>query len=355
MTKTTTLTAIVCIVFVACRVFAQGSLTPPGAPAETMKTLEQVEPRWPISSVPTNLTRSGSYYLTTNLTAGAGQNGITVSTNNVTIDLNGFTLSGSGTDSGWGIYQSSTYKNLRVHNGKVLSWAKGTRGGIRIEGNNGQVEGVKVTKNYWGMSVGYGGMIVNCSAYDNDSYGIAGGLSSSISDCSSFYNANGGIAVYDGSTVANCVAYSNAANGIEATIGATIRDCTAKFNGSDNIEVDSYCFVENNHCTGSINGAGIYVKASPEIDIEGEYCRIDSNTVVDNQIGIHVEGKNNLVVRNSAGGNGTNYEIAASNKVGKIISPPDCAAISGDTGGGFGATAADATARPWVNFVTDAQ
>jgi hypothetical protein len=31
---------------------AQGSLTPPGAPAPTMKTLTQIEPRTPISSLP---------------------------------------------------------------------------------------------------------------------------------------------------------------------------------------------------------------------------------------------------------------------------------------------------------------
>ncbi|HXF10126.1 MAG TPA: hypothetical protein VN625_05025, partial [Desulfuromonadaceae bacterium] len=33
-------------------VFAQGSLTPPGGPAPDMKTLDQVQPRVPISSVP---------------------------------------------------------------------------------------------------------------------------------------------------------------------------------------------------------------------------------------------------------------------------------------------------------------
>jgi hypothetical protein len=68
--------------------FAQGSLTPPGAPVPTMKTLAQIEARTPISSLPFTITNSGSYYLTTNLNS-AGQ-GITISADNVAIDLSGF-------------------------------------------------------------------------------------------------------------------------------------------------------------------------------------------------------------------------------------------------------------------------
>src|ERR1051325_1091641 len=54
--------------------FAQGSLTPPGAPGATFKTLSQVEPRFPISDFQTNLTIPGSYYLTTNLVSGTNSN-----------------------------------------------------------------------------------------------------------------------------------------------------------------------------------------------------------------------------------------------------------------------------------------
>jgi len=61
-----------------------------------MKTLDQVEPRIPISSARYVINSSGSYYLTTNLTATSAQNGVQVSTNHVTIDLNGFTIAGSG-------------------------------------------------------------------------------------------------------------------------------------------------------------------------------------------------------------------------------------------------------------------
>ncbi|MDD4440514.1 MAG: right-handed parallel beta-helix repeat-containing protein [Kiritimatiellia bacterium] len=53
-----------------------GSLTPPGAPGRTMKTLAQVEPRTPIGSAPVTLSRPGSYYLTTNLSDTVTSNGV---------------------------------------------------------------------------------------------------------------------------------------------------------------------------------------------------------------------------------------------------------------------------------------
>ncbi len=74
---------------------AQGNLTPPGAPAPTMKTLDQIdaklEKRTPISSLPFTISQSGSYYLTGNL---SGTSGINVNVGNVVIDLNGFDLRG---------------------------------------------------------------------------------------------------------------------------------------------------------------------------------------------------------------------------------------------------------------------
>src|SRR6267142_7145346 len=82
--------------------FAQGALTPPGAPAPTMKTLAQIEPRTPISA-PLVITQPGSYYLTTNLSVTSGD-AIIINTNQVTLDLNGFTISSTAPSvSGYGI------------------------------------------------------------------------------------------------------------------------------------------------------------------------------------------------------------------------------------------------------------
>jgi hypothetical protein len=108
---------------------AQGSLTPPGAPAPIMKTLAQIEPRTPISAAPFTITNSGSYYLTTNLTVASG-NAITIATNGVTLDLGGFTISSTAASAtGTGILLNSGLRNLTILNGFI-------QGGVTNNGSN---------------------------------------------------------------------------------------------------------------------------------------------------------------------------------------------------------------------------
>ena len=106
---------------------AQGSLTPPpGAPAPTMKTLDQLdaklEKRTPITSVPFTINAAGSYYLISNFTASGSASGIIISADNVTVDLGGFVLLGTLSGTAPGISVPAAQKNVQVRNGTIRNW-----------------------------------------------------------------------------------------------------------------------------------------------------------------------------------------------------------------------------------------
>lgn len=335
---------------------AQGSLIPPGAPTPTMKTLEQVEPRMPISSVSYTITQGGSYYLTTNLTAGAGQNGITVTADNVAIDMMGFTLTGSGAGSGYGIYQSNAYQNLRVFNGKVVGWQGNARAGIHAEGYNNQISNVQATQNHYGIYVGPNSVVTECGAHENDVDGIFANDGSAISKCSvnenggngifTFYgtvskcsarwNVGSGISANGSSTIEGCTAFGNHAKGIDGGVASTISDCQASANWEGGIcgvkgttiqncasyvdfvagiLVGSNCTVKANTCARN----GRIVGDAAGIHATGPDNRIESNHVVDNDRGLDIDAPGNHVADNTVKGNDDNYDIAQGNQLNILL------------------------------------
>ena len=155
---------------------AQGPLTPPGAPGETMKTLAQVEPRIPVFSSPVMLSQPGSYYLTTNLSGT-----VTIAANNVTLDLMGFSIVAS---SGNAVELSGTPKNVRVHNGILSSSAgSGIAFGGSLSNANGVVENLRVNDSYTGIQVCSGYTVRNCHVYGASYVGIVVYGSSVVRDC----------------------------------------------------------------------------------------------------------------------------------------------------------------------------
>jgi hypothetical protein len=112
----------------AAAAFAQGPLTPPpGAPAPVMKSLDQIEARTPINTLPGDATATyiitlpGSYYLTGPISGNSGKVGIRIEAVNVTIDLNGFALD-SVAGSTKGITANATGGPIVIRNGILRFW-----------------------------------------------------------------------------------------------------------------------------------------------------------------------------------------------------------------------------------------
>ena len=317
---------------------AQGALTPPGAPAPTMKSLAQIEPRTSISSLPFTISTPGSYYLTTNLTASAGLGGITIAANNVTLDLNGFVLQGLPNAVGPGILIQGS-ANITIRNGRITGWQEA---GLKATANTLGlvVERIQSSYNlYDGLTISSTGFVVrDCTCQGNHGDGIyaSGNLGSSaggtITGCSLVANQYSGLECYYG-TVKDCQCLSNVVVGIftanSQVTGCRIDDCgnTNSPGTSCGISVGQYCdiskclvqncvgwgiYLNNNNgggdcqisdCfVGSTTGSGIY-------DSVGD-CRISNCKVADTG-GVGINAFHGTSVRNCQVSHSAGYGIEA--------------------------------------------
>jgi len=327
---------------------AQGSLTPPAAPAPTMKTLDQVEPRTPISTNTTpgdldslfKITQPGSYYFTTNLVGVINKHGIEIAASGVTVDLMGFELVGAAGALD-GINASTPLINVTIRNGTVRNWP-GYGVVLTLVDNNGSLERLRASGNQGlaGLRVGRDSIVTHCMATANQT-GIWADTGSVISECAARQNNADGIRV-QGSVVTHCAVAHNSDNGIFAQQGSTVSECTADSNIGDGIEVDSGCIVIGNNCyaNGSLgNGAGIHATEVRN--------RIEGNNVVNNTRGIYVNNTfagGSLLIRNSASNNPQTGSPGASNYVfaaGQTFGP---------TNNLVGAGGVITNQNPWANF-----
>jgi hypothetical protein len=126
---------------------------------------------------PIRISRSGSYKLGSNLVVTGGQHGIVVTApQNVTIDLNGFTMDGRES-AGTGIH--SRAHNLAVKNGSIVSF----RNWAIVAGLVTTVDGLRVFANSGGgIDVGGYSRVSNSSFVQNAGIGLKVGSWSAVQD-----------------------------------------------------------------------------------------------------------------------------------------------------------------------------
>jgi hypothetical protein len=247
----------------------QGLLTPPGAPAPMMKTLDQLEPRVPISSAPFTITAPGSYYLTANLNVTNG-NAITIATNQVTLDLNGFTISSTAPTAVAGTYAielavTGGNSDVTIFNGHIASGAtnngssfsgSGFGSGIDLPGTvlqNVHVRDVTVTGCLnFGIYVGTGqNTTVESCSVQNSNEGIIAQIvtHSAANQCGAYGIVAGTVSDSYGSVISTGV-------GINAN---TVNNCQGIAGGAG---TGIYAIVSAIGCYGSAGGGGAGIHAS---------------------------------------------------------------------------------------------
>ncbi len=261
------LTGIVLVTMMATRAYG-GPLDPPGAPAPTMKTLQQVEPRTPISqpaSFPIQINASGSYYLTENITGVPGQHGIVINASNVTMDLNGFTLYGGGGE--YGItdpQQAGFWQGLTIRNGAIKGWDTGVWTSLFSQST---YEDLNVSNNSWGLVIGSGSNVRRVVAWNNNVDGlrihqVPGAWGSIVED--SNFSRNGGLGIFVAAN--NVLVHDNVVHSNGAIAGIRVH------------EEHSYNEIIDNSIIGNV-GVGVILNVNSTGNV------VAGNTLVANTTG----------------------------------------------------------------------
>ena len=263
--------------------FAQGSLTPPGAPAPTMKSLSQIEPRTAVTNTgAVTISQPGSYYLTTNITVASG-NAIAITADNVTLDLNGFTLlSTNPAATGYGILLSGTRANIAILNGHIV-------GGVTETGGVYSGSG-------FDSGIGYGAQprnvrVTGLSVRGCESSGIYLGTDSTIVESCAVYTV-GYVGIYS-QTISDSIAADCGTLGISAL---TAHNCVGAAVGSGG-GLNAY---SANNCFGYSSGSGYGLNAYSAANCYAQSASGDGLTA----------GNAANCYSKSTGGNGLFAEVA---------------------------------------------
>jgi hypothetical protein len=243
------------IIMACCWLATAGPLDPPAGP---VTSTGRFGPRTEIESLPVTISSPGSYYLTRDFVSPSG--GITLDTNDVTIDLNGFSLIGV---TGNAIQQGTGGNYVTVKNGTIRG---STDTSVNLPGRDGiHIENLTVESSLnSGILVGSDSVVKNCIALRCVSNGIEGASRVLVSGCVASANQSAGITLAGDSVVVDCIARGNIGAGIQASAASTVRGCTAASNGAAGINSLNSLIDGNN----SINN-------SPDYSTAGSTCGVN--------------------------------------------------------------------------------
>src|SRR5262245_15223091 len=194
---------------------------------------------------PVTLSAAGSYRLTGNLTVPAGGSGVQIDADNVTLDLNGFSIIGANscngdsrttttscTDTATFDGVSSTKGQITIRNGTI----RGMRFGIFLQRGPALVEEVHATQNSFGGIAVESGVLRRNTASNNGGNGIStqgsngdtANGASVLTDNVAIGNANNGLVASGGKVTGN-TSYRNRVGRV--TWDSTVLENTIRANG----------------------------------------------------------------------------------------------------------------------------
>lgn len=189
------------------------------------------DPRTPISAIPLTINQPGSYYLTQNLTnTTTNGDGIRIDVDDVTLDLNGYTLSGGTGSSDDGIVVLGSHENIYIKNGTVRDW-----NGDGINALNADAS-----------------IFENLHAENNGGDGVVADFGAIILNCTSSGNGLDGLEGDDGTIIKNSTASGNDDNGIQTSEGSIAIGNSSANNGTDGVDIAAGSVAVNNSASGNV-------------------------------------------------------------------------------------------------------
>lgn len=264
------------------------------------------------SNTPITLNRSGVYRLTGPLSATAGVTALTISANNVSLDLDGNIISGGST--GVAITGNSvSIKNGTVHNASTA--------GISITGNKCQLDGVDVVSSNTGflLQSASENSLTNCRALHSTSAGfsLVSSYTNMITNCQALNTAGGTHAAFGFSSHEG---YGNAFTHCIAQNTQTAATNTNYLSAGFLLTADVASSVKESQAIGTVSlsstatAYGIFFNGTQNGVCSGNTAQ-NNTTVSGLGVGISADSSANYVAGNTAYKNDLNFAQVASSYI----------------------------------------